>query len=55
MDYAFQGRHPPNELVAMVAHLNEDFGTQKWLADSGAYVHIIAEATNLQDPQPFEV
>jgi len=54
MDYAFQGRHPPNELAALVAHLNEDFGTQKWLADSGANVHITAEAANIQDPQPFE-
>jgi hypothetical protein len=54
MDYAFQGRHPPNELAAMVAHLNEDFGAQKWLADSGANAHITAEAANIQDPQLFE-
>jgi len=54
MDYAYQGRHPPNELAAMVAHLNEDFGTQKWLADFGANVHITAEVANIQDPQRFE-
>jgi transposase InsO family protein len=54
MDYSFQGRHPPSDLAAMVAHLNEDFGAQKWLADSGANVYITADAANLHEPRPFE-
>jgi len=54
MDYSFQGRHPPSDLAAMVAHLNEDFGAQKWLANSGANVHIIADAANLHEPRVME-
>jgi len=54
MDYSFQGRHPPGELAAMVAHLNDEFGTQKWLADSGANTHVTADAANIHNPQPFE-
>jgi hypothetical protein len=54
MDYSFQGRHPPSELAAMVAHLNENFGAQKWLADFGANAHITADATNIHEPRPFE-
>jgi hypothetical protein len=54
MDYSFQGRHPPSELAAMVAQMNEEFGAQKWLADSGANAHVTANAANIHDPQPFE-
>lgn len=54
MDYSFQGNHPPSELVAMVAQLNEEFGAHKWLADSGANAHVTADAGNIHDPQPFE-
>jgi len=53
MDYSFQGRHPPGELSAMVAQLNEELGAQKWLADFGANSHVIADAANIQNPQPF--
>jgi hypothetical protein len=54
MDYSFQRRHPPGELAAMVAQLNEEFGAQKWLVDSGANAHVTADAANIQNPQPFE-
>jgi hypothetical protein len=54
MDYSFQGRHPPSELATMVAQMNEEFGAQKWLADSGANAHVTADAANIHDPQPFE-
>jgi hypothetical protein len=33
----------------MVAHLNEDFGTQKWLANFGANAHVTTDAANIQD------
>jgi hypothetical protein len=54
MNYSFKGRHSPGELVAMVAQLNEEFRAQKWLADSGANAHVIADAANIQNPQPFK-
>jgi hypothetical protein len=54
MDCAFQGRHPSSELATMVAHLNEEFGAQKWLADSGVNAHIAANAANIHETQPFE-
>jgi len=54
MDYSYQGRHPPGQLAAMVAQLNEEFGAEKWLADSGANAHITPDAANIHEPQPFE-
>jgi hypothetical protein len=53
MDYAYQGRHPPTQLVAMVAAMNEDFETNEWLVDSGPNAHITADATNITALQPF--
>ena len=47
MDYAFQGRHPPPQLAAMVAHTNSEYDEQQWLADSGANAHITSELDNL--------
>ena len=40
MDYAFQGRNPPTQLAAMIAHTNSTYEEQQWLADSGANAHI---------------
>jgi hypothetical protein len=54
MDYSYQGRHPPDQLAAMVAQLNEEFGAEKWLADSGANAHITPDAANIHEPQPYE-
>jgi hypothetical protein len=54
MDYSYQGRHPPGQLATMVAQLNEEFGAEKWLADSGANAHITSNAANIHEPQPFE-
>jgi hypothetical protein len=53
MDYAYQGRHPPTQLAAMVAHTNGDLETQDWLADSGANTHVTADQSNISDAQPF--
>lgn len=53
MDYTYQGRHPPPQLAAMVAQVNEDFETQDWLADSGANTHITADPSNINNPQRF--
>jgi hypothetical protein len=55
MDYAYQGRHPPSQLNAMVAQSNiyqED--EQPWFADSGANAHITSELQNLSIQQPFQ-
>jgi hypothetical protein len=54
MDYAYQGRHPPEQLAAMIAHTNEDFVNNEWLADSGANTRVTADPSNLTDPQPFD-
>jgi hypothetical protein len=34
--------------------MNVDFKAKEWLANSGANVDIIANPTNISDPQPFE-
>jgi len=54
MDFAYQGRHPPTQLAALVAQFNEGFETQDWLADSGANTHITADSSNIDNPQPFD-
>jgi hypothetical protein len=54
MDYAYQGKHPPNQLAAMMAHTNAEVETRDWLADSGANAHITADATAISNPQPFD-
>jgi hypothetical protein len=54
MDYAFQGRNPPTQLAAMVAHTNSAYEEQQWLADSGANAHITNQLENLQIQQPFQ-
>jgi hypothetical protein len=54
MDYSYQGRHPPNQLAAMVAHTNTTIDEQEWLADSGANTHVTNELNNLTLQQPFQ-
>ena len=54
MDYSYQGRHPPTQLAAMVAHTNAAFEDQKWFVDSGANAHITNELENLTIQQPFQ-
>jgi hypothetical protein len=54
MDYAFQGRNPPTQLAAMVAHSNSSCEEQQWLADSGVNTHITNRLDNLQIKQPFQ-
>jgi len=54
MDYAFQGRNPPQQLAAMVAHTNAAYEEPQWLADSGANAHITNALENLQIQQPFQ-
>jgi len=50
MDYAYQGRHPPEQLAAMIAHTNEDFVNNEWLADFGANTHVTTNPSILTDP-----
>ena len=48
MNYAFQGKHPPTELAAMVAEANTTYLNQhQWYADSGANIHVTFDAANL--------
>uniref|UniRef100_A0A2N9I1W1 Integrase catalytic domain-containing protein n=1 Tax=Fagus sylvatica TaxID=28930 RepID=A0A2N9I1W1_FAGSY len=57
MDYSYQGRHPPTQLAAMVAHTNSQFpeDEQPWYADSGANQHITADLENLNISQePYQ-
>lgn len=54
MDYSYQGRHPPTQLAAMVAHTNAAFEDQKWFVDNGANDHITNELENSKIKQPFE-
>lgn len=54
MDYAFQGRNPPAQLAAMVAHTNAAYEESQWLADSGANAHITNSLENLHIQQPFQ-
>jgi hypothetical protein len=53
MDYAYQGRHPPTELAAMVTQSNALCEEDDWLADSGANNHITANLENLSIQQPY--
>jgi hypothetical protein len=54
MDYAFQGRHPPPQLAAMVAQSNTNYDESEWFADSGANAHITNDLETLTIQQPFE-
>ena len=55
MNYAFQGKHPPTELAAMVAEANTTYLNQhQWYADSGANIHVTSDAANLAISQPYE-
>jgi hypothetical protein len=55
MDHSYQGRHPPAQLAAMAAHLNNSLDDQQWFADSGANSHITNELDNLTlQQQPFQ-
>lgn len=53
MDYAYQGRHPPAQLVAMVAHTNAERENETWFADSGANQHITRNLEQLSLSQPY--
>jgi hypothetical protein len=53
MDYTYQGRHPPPQLAAMAAQVNEDFEAQDLLTDFGANTYIIDDTSNINNPQPF--
>jgi hypothetical protein len=54
MDYAFQGKNPPAQLAAMVAHTNAAYEEPQWLANSGANAHITNALENIHIQQPFQ-
>jgi hypothetical protein len=54
MDYAFQGRHPPHQLHALVAQNTHALEEHEWDADSAANAHIANDLDNLRLQQPFQ-
>ena len=54
MDYAYQGKHPPTKLAAMVTSSNYLLTQeQPWLADSAATDHVTASLNQLNFPKPY--
>ena len=52
MIYSFQGRHPPTELVTMVAKAKTTYLNQhQRYADNGANLYITSNITNLATSQ----
>ncbi|RVW82846.1 Retrovirus-related Pol polyprotein from transposon TNT 1-94 [Vitis vinifera] len=55
MNYAFQERHPPTELAAMVTEANTTYlNHHQWYVDSGANIHVTFDTANLTISQPYE-
>ena len=54
MDYAYQGKHPPTKLAAMVTSSNSMIAhEQPWLADSAATDHVTSNLNHLSFPKPY--
>ena len=54
MDYAYQGKHPPTKLAAMVTSSNHLLTQeQPWLADSVATNHVTSSLNHLSFPKPY--
>ena len=54
MDYAYQEKHPPTKLAAMVIASNACLiQDQPWLADSVATYHVTASLSHLNFPKPY--
>ncbi|KAA8539520.1 hypothetical protein F0562_026212 [Nyssa sinensis] len=47
MNYAYEGRIPPQKLTAMVAFASSNTPSTTWISDSGASNHITSNLTNL--------
>jgi hypothetical protein len=54
MDFAYQGRHPPAKLAAMVSTSNGAQRGDTWLTDTGATDHLTANLNNLQDQTSYK-
>ncbi|RWR84275.1 Retrovirus-related Pol polyprotein from transposon TNT 1-94 [Cinnamomum micranthum f. kanehirae] len=52
MDFAFQGRHPPQRLAAMVAS-HQPTLSQSWYSDTGATHHVTSDLDNLSIHSPY--
>lgn len=52
MDYAYQGRHPPTQLTAVVA--SQSPGNATWYTDSGATDHITSDINNLTSRSDYQ-
>ena len=54
MDYAYQGKHPPTKLAAMVTSSNHLLTQEQlWLADSAATDHVTSSLNHLSFPKPY--
>jgi len=45
MNYAYQGKHPPQRLAAMVAQSSDMM--DQWITDTGATHHMTSDLSNL--------
>ncbi|RWR95948.1 GATA zinc finger domain-containing protein 14-like protein isoform X1 [Cinnamomum micranthum f. kanehirae] len=52
MDHAYQGRHPPQRLAAMVA-AHQPKLDDTWYSDTGATHHITPDLGNLSIHSPY--
>ena len=52
MGFAFQGRHPPQRLAAMVASHQPNL-SQSWYSDTGATHHVTSDLDNLFIHAPY--
>lgn len=53
IDYAYQGRHPPAQFAAMVAHTNSKHEIETWFDDSRVIQHITTNLEQLTLAQPY--
>ena len=54
MDYAYQGKHPPTKLAAMVTSSNHLLTQeQPWLANSAVTDHVTSSLNQLSFPKPY--
>ena len=58
MDYSYEGKNPPSQLVALVARSHPSASTSNeevpWYADSGTNNHVTAVLDNLTLQEPFK-
>ncbi|KAA8546839.1 hypothetical protein F0562_003237 [Nyssa sinensis] len=54
MNHAYEGRIPPQKLMAMAAFASSNPPSTTWISDSGASNHITSDLTNLALPNAYQ-